>query len=169
MAAASPSSRTDRAQFPIAAALHKVKRAGDDGQVSNSGQNFVERIAGYTTMIDDQFSEKNLNPATWLPYDWPQWAGRESPIKHPLPAEGRPPESFIAADQQPWLPEIEGDYARLRCRPVASLARSVPPSDNTEPTTRYVSSNNKIPWPLPRRSSQRSSFERNGHRRLARW
>ena len=69
---------------------------------------FFEHVVDYGSLIDDRFVAGELDESIWLPYYLPQWAGRESSRARYRIAGGCL-ELFIAADQQPWLPEVEGD------------------------------------------------------------
>ena len=69
---------------------------------------FVERVEGYETLVDDRFDAGDLDRSIWLPYYLPQWAGRDaSRARYRL--DGERLELFIAADQEPWLPDVTGD------------------------------------------------------------
>lgn len=69
---------------------------------------FSQRIEGYAPLVDDDFDRGGLDRSIWLPYYLPQWAGRDSSGAHYRIRSGCL-ELFIAPDQRPWLPAVEGD------------------------------------------------------------
>lgn len=69
---------------------------------------FTERVATYRSVVDDHFDSDDLDRSVWLPYYLPQWAGREASRARYRVRSGSL-ELFIAPDQTPWLPDIEGD------------------------------------------------------------
>jgi hypothetical protein len=61
----------------------------------------------YEPVVDERFQGDRLDPDRWLPHYLPQWAGRErSKARYRLTGHL---ELFIAADQEPWSPELDGD------------------------------------------------------------
>ena len=69
---------------------------------------FAQRIDGYESLVDDEFDTGHLDRSVWLPYYLPQWAGRDaSRARYRLDEDVL--ELFIAADQEPWFPDVEGD------------------------------------------------------------
>ena len=72
------------------------------------GDGFSERVRGHRSLVDDEFETGDLDRSVWLPYYLPQWAGREASRARYRVRDGCL-ELFIAPDQRPWLPEVEGD------------------------------------------------------------
>ena len=69
---------------------------------------FADRVKECEIVVDDEFGNDDLDRSVWLPYYLPQWAGRESSqARYHLNANSL--NLFVAHDQQPWLPDIEGD------------------------------------------------------------
>lgn len=63
---------------------------------------------GYELTVDEQFRGDTLDRTRWIPHYLPQWSGRErSRARYRVDDDCL--ELFIADDQEPWLPELEGD------------------------------------------------------------
>lgn len=69
---------------------------------------YQRRVEEYEPLVDDHFDGDALDRSVWLPYYLPHWAGREASLARHRVVDGSL-ELFIAPDQQPWLPRIEGD------------------------------------------------------------
>ena len=80
----------------------------DHGRVNDDPKRFTQRIEGYQPLVDDDFDMAELDPSIWLPYYLPQWAGRASSGANYRIRDGCL-ELFIAPEQRPWLPGVEGD------------------------------------------------------------
>ncbi|WP_245808175.1 glycoside hydrolase family 16 protein [Deinococcus hopiensis] len=62
---------------------------------------------GYSLTFHEEFDAPTLNKERWLPYYLPHWSGRErAASRYSLPGKGL--HLHIERDQQPWLPEIDG-------------------------------------------------------------
>ncbi|WP_084475029.1 glycoside hydrolase family 16 protein [Deinococcus pimensis] len=62
---------------------------------------------GYRLEFDEQFDTAVLDEARWLPFYLPHWSGQErARARFSLPGKGL--HLHIEQDQQPWLPEIDG-------------------------------------------------------------
>ncbi len=58
--------------------------------------------------FEDTFGDDTLDPERWFPYYLPHWSSRErSAARYEL--GGGVLRLLIAADQQPWCPELDGD------------------------------------------------------------
>lgn len=67
---------------------------------------WTEALTGYELVVDERFGGSELDPGRWIPHYLPHWSGRErSRARYRL--TGRL-ELFVAADQPPWRPDIEG-------------------------------------------------------------
>ena len=78
------------------------------GWVGTRSERFDVRVEGYESLVDDSFDTGDLDRSVWLPYYLPQWAGREASLaRYRLGDEGL--ELVVSADQDPWLPDVEGD------------------------------------------------------------
>jgi hypothetical protein len=69
---------------------------------------FEDAVGGYRLAVDEQFDGPELDRSRWIPHYLPQWAGRERSRARYRFTDNRL-ELFIAEDQEPWLPHIEGD------------------------------------------------------------
>lgn len=78
------------------------------GRVVSPPERFSARAGRYEPLVDDRFSGPDLDRSVRLPYYLPQWAGRESSRARYRVGGGRL-ELYIAPDQRPWLPDVEGD------------------------------------------------------------
>lgn len=69
---------------------------------------FTKAVQGCSLIMDERFDGPVLDTSRWLPHYLPQWTGRRrSRARYRLTGDHL--ELFIAADQDPWLPIIEGD------------------------------------------------------------
>lgn len=67
-----------------------------------------EVLSRYEVVVDERFDGEELDRSRWLPFYLPQWAGRNRSRARYRLQEGRI-ELYVADDQPPWLPDIEGD------------------------------------------------------------
>lgn len=63
---------------------------------------------GYQLEFHEEFDAPTLHEDRWLPFYLPHWSGRKRAIpRYSLPGKGL--QLHIEQDQQPWLPETEGN------------------------------------------------------------
>jgi glycosyl hydrolase family 16 len=62
----------------------------------------------YELEFEDTFEERSLDATRWIPHYLPHWSSRERSAARYEVGGGRL-RLLIAADQQPWCPELDGD------------------------------------------------------------
>jgi hypothetical protein len=64
--------------------------------------------SGYELEFEDTFDGDALDESRWIPYYLPQWSTRERSAARYEIGDGSL-KLLIAADQEPWCPELDGD------------------------------------------------------------